>query len=357
MGAYGIIYLLIDGTNDMEYVGQTTRTLKYRFYQHKYGNQYVDRMIQNHGDLFLKIILKACYSRKELDYWEKHFIKSRNTMFPNGYNFTEGGEGSKHCNATRARLSAINTGKQRTEEMRLNISMKKRTISPYKNLIAEMDKRRFSYVALAKLLGLSVVTFSDKMRGKSNFTLKAVARLVEIFDLPAKYLLKRNDGISPITSESERGKKISARVRRKSPFKNLLNEMGKRNFLYDTLAKLLELSKGTLSEKMQSKVKFTDKDIAKLVEIFGKSAEYLLERDDDKKLLKAKHYETPYKNLIGEINKNNLTYTALAELLDLSRPVFSNKMLGKRKFNSKDIAKLVEIFGKPAEYLMQRDED
>ncbi|MBR0261502.1 MAG: hypothetical protein IJQ85_06870 [Selenomonadaceae bacterium] len=32
----------------------------------------------------------------------------------------------------------------------------------------------------------------------------------------------------------------------------------------------------------------------------------------------------------------------------------SRKMRGKIKFTAKDIAKLVEIFGKPAEYLMAR---
>ena len=34
---YGIIYLLIDCTNDFEYVGQTTQTFERRFSQHKYG--------------------------------------------------------------------------------------------------------------------------------------------------------------------------------------------------------------------------------------------------------------------------------------------------------------------------------
>lgn len=104
------------------------------------------------------------------------------------------------------------------------------------------------------LLGLSIVTFSDKMRGKSNFTLKAVARLVEIFDLPAKYLLKRNDGISPITLEREKGEKISARVRRKSPFKNLLNKMGKRNFLYDAWQSFWSYQKVHFPKKCKAKL-------------------------------------------------------------------------------------------------------
>ncbi len=47
--AYGIIYLLIDATNDKEYVGQTTKTLKKRFNQHKRGDQLIDRTIQKRG--------------------------------------------------------------------------------------------------------------------------------------------------------------------------------------------------------------------------------------------------------------------------------------------------------------------
>lgn len=56
--AYGIIYLLIDATNDKEYVGQTTKTLKKRFNQHKRGDQLIDRTIQKRGeDLFTTAIL------------------------------------------------------------------------------------------------------------------------------------------------------------------------------------------------------------------------------------------------------------------------------------------------------------
>ncbi|MBR4904813.1 MAG: GIY-YIG nuclease family protein [Selenomonadaceae bacterium] len=337
---YGIIYLLIDSINDKEYVGQTTQSLEVRFNQHKCGSQYVDNVIKKRGEMFLKVILKACYSKEELDYWEIRLIKSRDTMFPNGYNLTEGGEGGARC-----------------EEARLNISMVRRTESPYKNLIAEMDKRRLSYTALANLLGLTSVTVSDKLRGKSNFTVKAVDKLVEIFNLPAEYLLERDDGLSPITSEAERCKKISARVRHNSPFKNLLSEMEKRNLLYADLSKLLGLSVGTLSEKMNGTVKFTSKDIYKLVEIFGLPVEILLERDDGKEFPISKLNKTPYKNLICEMGLKQLSYVRLAELLNLSPCTVSEKMSGKSNFWEEEVAKLVEIFNKPAEYLLQRDDE
>ena len=111
MKVYGIIYLLIDGTNDKEYVGQTTRTFEERFRGHKCGDQYIDRIIKKRGDdLIATAILKECASKEELDYWERHFIKSRNTLSPNGYNLTEGGEGSAGCypsEETRTNLTYI----------------------------------------------------------------------------------------------------------------------------------------------------------------------------------------------------------------------------------------------------------
>ena len=136
MEVYGVIYTIIDGTNDFEYVGQTTGTVEKRFKEHMKSPYRIGKAIRKHGaENFVIAILKVCYSKAELDFWEKHFIKSRNTLSPNGYNLTEGGEGGRLCaescaklsaskmghevsKETRARLSAINTGKPQTAEAR-----------------------------------------------------------------------------------------------------------------------------------------------------------------------------------------------------------------------------------------------
>lgn len=73
-----------------------------------------------------------------------------NSISPNGYNLTGGGEG-------------------------------------------KIIERRFSYSMLAKLMGLSMVNISRKMRNERNFTAKDIAKLVEIFGLPAEYLMARED--------------------------------------------------------------------------------------------------------------------------------------------------------------------
>ena len=114
MKVYGVIYLLIDGTNDMEYVGQTKRSVEQRFYEHKRGNHYIDHAIQKHDEnMFVIAILKECYSKEELDFLERHMIRSRDTKVPNGYNLTEGGEGasgSKHIPEHNAKIAAANKG-------------------------------------------------------------------------------------------------------------------------------------------------------------------------------------------------------------------------------------------------------
>ena len=109
---YGVIYTLIDGTNDKEYIGQTVRPVEVRFKQHAKTDSYIGRAIRAHGeDMFSIVVLKECESKEELDYWEKHFIKSRDTMLPNGYNLKDGGNGgSIPCAETRAKLSMSKIG-------------------------------------------------------------------------------------------------------------------------------------------------------------------------------------------------------------------------------------------------------
>lgn len=160
--AYGIIYLLIDATNDKEYVGQTTKTLKKRFNQHKRGDQLIDRTIQKRGeDMFTTAILKECASKAELDFWERHMIRSRDTKCPNGYNLTEGGDGVgglKHTPEHNAKIAAVLTGKKRPLEFVVKFSAIRRFYSPYKNLICEIGTHNLTYTALKKRLSLANIS-------------------------------------------------------------------------------------------------------------------------------------------------------------------------------------------------------
>lgn len=71
----------------------------------------------------------------------------------------------------------------------------------------------------------------------------------------------------------------------------------------------------------------------------------------------ANRGSSPYKNLVAEIDEHHLSYSALARLMGFSsHKHVSLKMCGKIIFTERDKANLVEIFGKPIEYLLARDE-
>ena len=146
--------------------------------------------------------------------------------------------------------------------------------------------------------------------------------------------------------------KRSVLYRGDTPYKNLLCEMDKRKITYTELARLLGITQSAISFKMSGKMKFTDKDAAKLAEIFGKPAEYLLPLEECTKFFGARRGYSPYQNLLNELDSHQLTYAMLAELLDLSLATVSQKMRGEHNFTEKDVAKLVKIFGKPIECLL-----
>ena len=109
--------------------------------------------------------------------------------------------GKHHTPETCAKISDAlsganhpNYGKTLPPETCSKLSAANRAYSPFKNLVAELNARGITYVAFAKLLGLSNKTITDKMRDRGNFTARDKAKLVEIFGKPIEYLLARDDG-------------------------------------------------------------------------------------------------------------------------------------------------------------------
>ena len=355
---YGIIYKITNALCGLSYVGQTVN-LKRRIYQHRTGDQFIDTAIQRDGwENFTLDILAVCNSKEELNEKEVFYIAYYNCKFPNGYNLTDGGECNFFC------------GQHHTLENCLVLSVKHRGETPYKNLLKEMKRLHLTYSALAERMGLTQPALSMKIRDMRMFTEKDAENLVKIFDRPIEYLLQRDDGLPTILTSrageknpffgkhhtGENRTKFSKMNRGESPYKNLLKEMDELNITYTSLTVLLGISQANISRKMLGERKFTAKDIAKLVEIFGCPAEYLMARDDGIVVTPSNRGKTPFKNLAKELEKRNMTYTALGKLMGLSHQSISEKMHGKKRFTEKDWAKLSEILNCPVEYLMQRDE-
>ena len=289
--AYGVVYLIINMVNGKKYVGQTTQSLERRIASHKSNKKsLIGKAIHKYGaENFRYGVIKTCASKEEMDYWEKFFIVALKSKTPNGYNRTDGGDGSAGCvdsEETRERKSAArlgeknpNYGKKRPPETIAKMATAKRSYTPYKNLLSLIIEQTLSYSYLDKLLRLGQSSFSHKMRDKVNFTEQEITKLTEIFGKPAEYLLQRDDGVKATTFEAKRYARLSAARHNNSPFKNLICEMDTHHFSCALLANFLELDASTVSRKIHGECTFTEKDIAKLVEIFDKPFEYLMARD------------------------------------------------------------------------------
>ena len=260
-----IIYLLVDRTNNMGYVGQTTKWLKRRFNRHAISHTYIGNAIRAHGaENFARYVLMECASKGELNFWEQFFIILLGTRAPKGYNLTDGGEGTLGFKIPRERTTYGRPSLFRDD-------------CPYKNLVAEMKARGLDYKDLAELLGVTPQTISHKMRGDYKFTAKQKAFLAEYFGKPVEYLFERDDA----EDLTQFGTKISSHKRSyKEVYKNLVAEMEARGITVEILAELLRITPKTLYCKLRGEIKFLDRDKVKLVEIFGKPIEYLLARDD-----------------------------------------------------------------------------
>ena len=105
---FGCIYRLTNTTNGMTYIGKSIH-FRQRMSEHKRSHKklktYLSRAILKYGwDAFKKEIIIDNIPEGDLDNLEISYIDVENTMAPNGYNLTRGGEGTsgmKHSAATK----------------------------------------------------------------------------------------------------------------------------------------------------------------------------------------------------------------------------------------------------------------
>lgn len=74
------------------------------------------------------------------------------------------------------------------------------------------------------------------------------------------------------------------------------------------------------------------------------------------KMSKVQRGNSPFKNLIHELDERQMSYAHLAELLGVPHQNISRKMLGQRDFTERDISRIAEVLNKPVEYLLARDD-
>jgi group I intron endonuclease len=92
-----IIYRILNTINNKSYVGQTKfDSFKNRYWGKWYNsthNVYLKRSVKKYGEknFAIQILEQNVLSYDLLNKFEKFYIKKYNSLYPNGYNFTEGG--------------------------------------------------------------------------------------------------------------------------------------------------------------------------------------------------------------------------------------------------------------------------
>ena len=102
-----IIYKITNTINDNAYIGQTVQPFKTRIRQHRHNRKsLIGKAIHKYGwENFTVEILESCTSREELNEREKYYIAFYNTVYPNGYNLTDGGGSFSPSKKARKNMS------------------------------------------------------------------------------------------------------------------------------------------------------------------------------------------------------------------------------------------------------------
>jgi group I intron endonuclease len=110
-----LVYLATNLVNGKKYIGYTTKTLKKRINVHIYKSKcksnkhyfyLFKEALRKHGaENFKWEILEECSTKEECCKKEIFYISKHNTISPNGYNLTEGGNGGLQSEETRLKIS------------------------------------------------------------------------------------------------------------------------------------------------------------------------------------------------------------------------------------------------------------
>lgn len=125
---YGYIYKTTF-PNGKIYVGQSHKNIEFNPKYHGSGIIVV-KFLKTHNENELTTeLIEWCYSKEELDVREIYWIKELNTLIPNGYNISEGGEGGNLGEAVNIKFKELNKtnrmhGKNHTEEAKKKMSEK-----------------------------------------------------------------------------------------------------------------------------------------------------------------------------------------------------------------------------------------
>lgn len=196
------IYVFTNKINGKQYVGQTIN-IEDRYKQHRKDSKNKDkkpnsifyRAIRKYGfDNFDFKVIETDIDISEIHEREKFWIKELNTMKPNGYNLTEGGEGTfgyRHTEEskkkmsemkkgvpakpkseeTRRKLSEANRGKKLSEETKIkigNANRGRKLTDEHKKRISETQKGRVHSEEHNKNVSLGLLNMSPEKKAERS---------------------------------------------------------------------------------------------------------------------------------------------------------------------------------------------
>ena len=190
MSGNGIIYKAVNKLNGRIYIGLTTRSLDVRIAEHLrdprsciFGNA-----LRKYGVLSFEFsVVDTGESREILAEKEMYWIRQYDCVKPNGYNLTEGGEGTLNPSAeTRAKMSLANIGNKRMLGKKHSDETKKK-LSQYRTGIklSEEHKAKIGKASLGRKL-------SDESKKKISIANKGKKKpwLAELNKKRAKHMVK-----------------------------------------------------------------------------------------------------------------------------------------------------------------------
>ncbi len=184
------IYKLTNKLNGLSYVG-ATKNFKRRMGEHhwNYGDKrkictLVDKAIRQYGwENFTAEVIEVCDAEIAPER-EMYWIAVLKTKAPNGYNLTDGGEGTKgHVQPPKHRLNKA-------------ISLRKKSVFPV--LQAELDKQLITRTDLAQRLSYNFKGVSAWFNGKREISLSMALKIKEVLgvDMPLEELFAKSpDGL------------------------------------------------------------------------------------------------------------------------------------------------------------------
>ena len=172
----GYIYLITDTTNGMKYTGKHHYHIEGQLDPSYHGSGVIIKNIYKKRPETLKEeYIKTCYSEEEMNSDEQYYIKLFKTLWPNGYNLTEGGDGGIPSEETRIKLSkakkgkpAHNKGKPMSEEQKKKISESHKGISPVNKGIpmSEEQKKKLSEINKGQVPPNKGIPMSEETKNK-----------------------------------------------------------------------------------------------------------------------------------------------------------------------------------------------